>query len=175
MKKFLFGILFGIFSISPIFLIDNITYAQDDACDACNEAIWRAAYADCIATCSNAPEPQDKKPNEVEAEEVWIDLACLTWMCTSAFSFKKLLFGDSQQEGITVKSIAQDAIFAATYLVWTILTIVIIYCWLMYIFSARSGKADSKYKTWLINAWIWALLVRWAYAIVRLIQYIARW
>jgi hypothetical protein len=52
---------------------------------------------------------------------------------------------------------------------------VIVICWLWYIFSSASGKETSKYKKWLINAALWAVLVRWAYAIVRLIQYIARW
>jgi len=153
MKKFLFGILFAIFSISPIISLVNVAYAQQE---------------------TKTETQPDKQVNEFTAWEMWIDLTCLTWMCKWAFDFG-IVLNKTQPDGITGKSIVQDVIFAATYLVWTILTIVIIYCWLMYIFSARSGKVDSKYKTWLINAWIWALLVRWWYAIVRLIQYIARW
>ena len=157
MKKILFGILITILGILPIFLAGNITAAQADDSE------------------KTQTQP-DKQVNEFTAWEMWIDLTCLTWMCKWAFDFRKVLWiEETQPDGITGKSIVQDVIFAATYLVWTILTIVIIYCWLMYIFSARSGKVDSKYKTWLINAWIWALLVRWWYAIVRLIQYIARW
>lgn len=105
---------------------------------------------------------------------------CLTWMWKWCFSFDEIIhWKDSEitatNKNRTVTTIAQDIILAATYMVWTVLTIIIIYCGLMYIFSASNGKDTSKYKKWLINAAIWAILVRWAYAIVRLIQYIAKW
>lgn len=105
---------------------------------------------------------------------------CLNWMWKWCFSFDEIIHWENSDitttnKNRTVMSVAQDIIFAATYMVWTILTIVIIYCGLMYIFAARGGKDVKNYKTWLINAGIWAVLVRWAYAIVRLIQYIAGW
>lgn len=93
---------------------------------------------------------------------------CLTWVWTDCMVI------DSGRE-YTPMSIAQDVILGWTYMVWTVLTIVIIYCWLWYIFASRDGKDVSKFKKWLIYACIWALFVRWAYAIVRLIQYIAQW
>ena len=93
------------------------------------------------------------------------------------FDYEKMIWIEKvQNQNITTTTIAQDVLLSATYMVWTVLTIVIIFCWLMYIFAARNGKSDvNKYKTWLINAGIWALLVRWAYTIVRLVQYIAKW
>jgi len=105
---------------------------------------------------------------------------CLTWMWNWCFSFDNFIHWSgskvtSTNKHKTVTTIAQDIILAATYMIWTVLTIVIIYCGLMYIFAARDGKDVSNYKKWLINAAIWAVLVRWAYAIVRLIQYIAKW
>ena len=75
----------------------------------------------------------------------------------------------------TAKTLSQDIVLAATYMVGTVLTIIIIYCGLWFILASRDGKDVNKYKKWLINAAIWALLVWWAYAIVRLIQYIAKW
>jgi hypothetical protein len=75
----------------------------------------------------------------------------------------------------TVIDVLQDAVLAATYMVWTVLTIVLIYCWLMYIIASWTWKEPTTYKKWLIYAAIWAVLVRSAYAIVRLIQYIAKW
>ena len=93
---------------------------------------------------------------------------CLTWAGTKCFVI-------NSENDMTVLTIAQDAVLAATYMVWTVLTIVLIYCWLMYIFSSWWWKDPSKYKKWLIYAAIWALLVRWAYPLVRLIQYIAKW
>ena len=155
MKKFLFGILFAIFSISPIISLVNVAYAQQE---------------------ETKTQGEGTKPQDATAKDVWIDLTCLTWMCKWAFDYGVMVWiKTAQPDGITAKSIMQDAIFAASYMVWTVLTIVIIYCGLMYIFASRDGKDVSKYKKWLIYAAVWALLVRWGYAIVRLIQYIARW
>ncbi len=82
---------------------------------------------------------------------------------------------ERKNEEKTVMVIAQDVMLSATYMVWTVLTLVIIYCGLMYIFASKDGGDVSKYKKWLIYAAIGAILVRWAYAIVRLIQYVAKW
>ena len=105
---------------------------------------------------------------------------CLTWMWEWCFKLDYLLWWKDSEiakrnDNRTVLTIAQDVVLAATYMVWTVLTIVLIYCWLMYIFSSWKWKDPSKYKKWLIYAAIWACLVRGAYAIVRLIQYIAKW
>ena len=102
---------------------------------------------------------------------------CLMWMGQDWFEYEKMMWIEDYQpgSGYTATSLAQDLAISATYYVWTVLTIVIIVCWLWYIFSSASGKDTSKYKKWLISAAIWAVLVRWAYAIVRLIQYIAKW
>ena len=108
---------------------------------------------------------------------IYLNTGCLKWMWKWCFDYEKMIWIEKvQNQNITTTTIAQDVLLSATYMVWTVLTIVIIFCWLMYIFAARNGKSDvNKYKTWLINAGIWALLVRWAYTIVRLVQYIAKW
>lgn len=110
-------------------------------------------------------------------EDVWIHLTdeCLAGMGEWCMDYGKMMWFKEEQPNYTPTTIVQDVILAATYMVWTVLTIVIIYCWLMYIFASRWWKNPEAYKNWLINAWIWAILVRWAYAIVRLIQYIAKW
>jgi len=100
---------------------------------------------------------------------------CLTGMWRKCFHYEKIMWIDKEQPDYTATSIAQDLIFAATYIIWTVLTVVMIACGLWYIFAAKWGNDTSKYKKWLINAAIWAVLVRWAYAIVRLVQYIAAW
>lgn len=103
--------------------------------------------------------------------DTWYD--CLMGMWKNCLKYETLIW--IKDNHYTTTSIAQDVVMLATYAIWTVLTIIIIYCWLMYIFAARSWKDTSSYKKWLINAWIWAVLVWWAYAIVRLIQYIAKW
>jgi len=119
---------------------------------------------------------------ELKPEDVGVktEASCLTGMWKGCFSYDKLIrWEDSKlterNKDRTVMTIAQDVILAATYMVWTVLTVVLLYCWLMYIFAARWWKDPSSYRKWLVSAAIWAVLVRWAYAIVRLIQYIAKW
>ncbi len=109
--------------------------------------------------------------------DIWINFSdgCLTGMWKWCFDYEKIIWIDKvQNQNITTTSIAQDILLSATYMVWTVLTVVIIYCWLGYIFAAKWWKDPKEYKDWLVKAAIWALLVRWAYAIVRLIQYIAK-
>ena len=102
---------------------------------------------------------------EIIIKTTW---GCLTWVSNGCLVV-------NAENDFTLESIAQDIIFAATYMVWTILTLVIIYCGLWYIFAARWWKEVNKYKNWLKKAIIWSILVWWSYAIVRLIQYIAKW
>jgi len=151
MKKILGLILFTVFSI--IVPVRNITLAQGEPQ---NQPQWNQTSSDI-------------------GIKFWNN--CLKWMGRDCFDYEKMVWIADQQpeEKFSATSIAQDLIFAATYIIWTILTIVMIYCWLMYIFAARAGNDTSKYKKWLINAAIWGVLVWWAYTIVRLVQYIAKW
>ena len=110
-----------------------------------------------------------------ELTGITVSWSCLNWMWVWCFDYEKIIGISNQSEKVTATSLAQDVILAATYMVWTVLTIVIIYCGLWYIFASRDGKDVNKYKKWLITAAIGALLVWWAYAIVRLIQFIAKW
>ncbi len=101
---------------------------------------------------------------------------CLTGMWKWCFNYEKMIWIEDQQRvKYSAESIVQDIVLAATSMVWVVLTIVLIYCGLMYIFAARWWKDPGTYKKWLIDAGIWAVLVWWAYTIIRLIQYIAKW
>ena len=107
---------------------------------------------------------------------------CIMWVGQNCLNYETMMWLSWYQpwEGYTATSVVQDVFYWATYIVWAVLTIVIIVCWLWYIFSSSwgkglLGKSPSEYKGYLIKAALWAILVRWAYAIVRLIQYIARW
>lgn len=104
---------------------------------------------------------------------------CLTWMWKWCFDYEKLIFPGSRIDGVnerkSVLTVVQDVVLWATYMVWTVLMIIIVYCGVQYILAAREGKDPKSYQNWLKNAALWAILVRWWYAIVRLIQYIAKW
>ena len=124
-----------------------------------------------------AQQSTDGTPEDVGVK---IEDSCLKGMWKWCFSYDNLIWWKDSKltqtnKKKTVMTIAQDVILGATYMVWTVLTVILLYCWLMYIFSSWSGKDPSSYKKWLISAAIWAVLVRWAYAMVRLIQYIAKW
>ena len=126
------------------------------------------------------PTPGNEKKETLTTPETDIGInisdSCLRGVWKNCFEYEKLVWIDGKQKTkYTATSIAKDVMYAATYAVWTVLTIVIIYCGLMYIYASRWGKDTSSYRRWLVNAAIWAILVWWAYAIVRLIQYVARW
>jgi hypothetical protein len=100
----------------------------------------------------------------------------LFWMWEKCFDYEKAVgISEAQNPNISAESIVQDIIFAATYMVWTVLTLVIIWCGLGYILASKDGKDATTYRKWLVSGAIWAILVWWAYGIVRLIQYIANW
>lgn len=95
----------------------------------------------------------------------------INWQCK--FNINETL-GIKQWSSATIGEKIQDIILSATFFIWTIITIVIIYTGLMYVFSWASGQSPDKYKQWLINALIWLLIVSASYAIIRLVQYIAK-
>ena len=112
--------------------------------------------------------------------EIGIDLSdkCLKLWWRDCLKIDYLLFWKwstiaKRNENRDVLTVAQDVVLAATFLVWTVLAIVLMYCWLMYIFASANWKDPSRYGQWLVKAAIWAVLVWSAYGIVRLIQYIA--
>lgn len=105
--------------------------------------------------------------------DVWWE--CLNGLWKNCFRYTEIVWIDNESKKYTALSIVQDIIYAATYMVWTVLTAVIIWCGFWYIVASRWGKDTNAYKKWLINGAIWAILVLWAYSIVRLIQYIAKW
>ena len=134
-----------------------------------------------ISLAQEEPKPgEGKQATTLTTPETDIGInlsnSCLRGVWKNCFEYEKLVWIDGKQKTkYTATSIAKDVMYAATYAVWTVLTIVIIYCGLMYIYASRWGKDTSSYRRWLVNAAVWAILVWWAYAIVRLIQYVARW
>lgn len=122
----------------------------------------------------NAPKDRDNTSEQgVLGMKLWWE--CLNWVWKGCFEYEKIIWINNESKKYTALSIVQDVIYAATYMVWTVLTAVIIWCWLWYILASRWGKDTNAYKKWLTNGAIWAILVLWAYTIVRLIQYIAKW
>lgn len=146
MRKLL-SIIFIVFIVFSSFILPNILFAQ-----------------------------QDTSNNNAGTNGTTVLSGCLDGVWKGCFNYEELVWiKNMQTTKYTALSIAQDIIYAATYMVWAVLTAVIIRCGLWYIFAARWGKDTNEYRKWLVNGAIWAILVIWAYTIVRLIQYIAEW
>jgi hypothetical protein len=164
MKKILFVLLANISVILSVIPIYNLVHAQE----------WGGP-----STPWWDPTPAAEDTPTDTAGSVGINIEkdpCFYWMWKWCFDYEKAVgISEAQNPNISAKSIVQDVIFAATYMVWTVLTLVIIYCGLGYILASKDGKDATTYRKWLVNAAIWAILVWWAYGIVRLIQYIAAW
>lgn len=73
----------------------------------------------------------------------------------------------------TVGTFVQDIVLAATTFFGTLLTIVVVVSWLMWIMASINGKDPSNAKKGLISWIIGFLLVISSYAIVRLVQFLA--
>ena len=118
-------------------------------------------------------------PTEGTAANPCLNLSddCLKGVGVDCFDYEKCIWIDNpNNDNKTALEVIQDVVLWVTYAVWTILVIVLIYCGIKYIFAAWTSASEAaKLKRWMINAWIWALLVRWAYIIVKLVQYIAEW
>lgn len=71
----------------------------------------------------------------------------------------------------------QDAIFAATTFIGTVITIALIFSGLLFIRAGLSANEwlQERAKKWLINSVIGLLLVISSYMIIRLVQFIIRW
>ena len=75
----------------------------------------------------------------------------------------------------SVMSFVQDIIYAATYFIWSVVTVALIVSWLLYIFSWANSWSRNTAKRWFTYALIWLVIVSMSVIIVRAVQYLARW
>lgn len=78
-------------------------------------------------------------------------------------------------EDTSVSVFTQDIVLSATYFIGTIVAIAIVVSGLMFVFAGADSSLKAKAKTGLINAIIGLVIVASSYAIIRLVQYIAKW
>ena len=89
-----------------------------------------------------------------------------------SFDVNKLLGKESSADA-TVTVIAQDIMLAATFIIPTVVMIGLMYSGWIYI-TAKDDSTASKGKNGIKRSFIWLVLVMSAYAIIRLVQYIAK-
>jgi hypothetical protein len=103
-----------------------------------------------------------------------MDPNCLiNWQCS--YNIYKTVWIRKSNQNPTVSSFVQDVILWATTFMGTVITVVLIISWILYILAAilwKSNLADMA-KKWIFNSILWLLLVSWSYALVRLIQFVA--
>ncbi len=70
----------------------------------------------------------------------------------------------------------QDIVLSMTFFIGTLVTIVIIIAWLMFIWSGFSGDTglQDRARKWLIGGFVGMLLVMSSYVIIRLVQFLVR-
>jgi hypothetical protein len=81
---------------------------------------------------------------------------------------------DKGQE-TSVMTFIQDIILAATYFIWTVVTVALIFSWLLFVFSWADSSLRNRAKSWFKYALIWLVIVTLSVVIVRAIQFIAKW
>ena len=113
--------------------------------------------------------------NQWWTSDVWINITTdclLNWQCS--LNVYKVLGIRQSNENPTVLWFLQDITLASTTaILWTILVIALIVSWLVFSFASITWKDTKKSKSILIDCLVWVLLVRWSYAIIRLIQFLA--
>jgi hypothetical protein len=82
----------------------------------------------------------------------------------------------TNQDPTSVWLFAQDIVLSMTFFIGTVVTIVIIFAWFLYVWSWLSWNTtlQDRAKKWLIWAFIGMLLVMSSYVIIRLVQFIVR-
>ena len=68
----------------------------------------------------------------------------------------------------------KDIVNWITMFIWTVVTVALVYSWFMYVYSWMTWADTSTYKKWMLKWLIWILIVGWSYAIIRLVQFLAK-
>lgn len=142
---------------------------------------WNKAYNNKTECCIWTVVPDSENPGREACitNTVWnmwmnMDPNCLiNWQCS--YNIYKTVWIRKSNQNPTVSSFVQDVILWATTFMGTVITVVLIISWILYILAAilwKSNLADMA-KKWIFNSILWLLLVSWSYALVRLIQFVA--
>lgn len=107
----------------------------------------------------------------------WMDLSCFwNWGGKCGINVYTILWIKKSNPNVEVETFVQDIVLSATMFFGTVLSIVIFFSGLIYIFSAIkwAESLQSKAKKWIIGWIIGLLLVSGSFAIVRFIQFLAQ-
>lgn len=97
----------------------------------------------------------------------------INWQCS--YNIYKTLGIRKSDQNPQVKTFVQDIVLAVTMFLGTVIALILITSWILYILAAilwKSSLADMA-KKGIINSILWLVLVTGSYALVRLIQFVA--
>ena len=160
---------------------DYTNYCSQDVSDCDSDKIYTDDewLEKCCDWWMLVPDSQDSSKKVCiinTAWNLWINMSsdCLiNWQCS--YNIYKTLWIRQSDQNPKVSTFVQDIVLWITMFLWTVITIILITSWILYILAAilwKSNLADMA-KKWIFNSILWLLLVTWSYAIVRLIQFVA--
>lgn len=160
---------------------DYTNYCSQDVSDCDSDKIYTDDewLQKCCDWWMLVPDSQDSSKKVCiinTAWNLWINMSsgCLiNWQCS--YNIYKTLWIRQSDQNPKVSTFVQDIVLWITMFLWTVITIILITSWILYILAAilwKSNLADMA-KKWIFNSILWLLLVTWSYAIVRLIQFVA--
>ena len=108
--------------------------------------------------------------------KLWINInpdCLINWQCK--YNIYQTLWIRKSDQNPQVKTFVQDIVLAVTMFLGTVIALILITSWILYILAAilwKSSLADMA-KKGMINSILWLVLVTGSYALVRLIQFVA--
>ncbi len=116
--------------------------------------------------------------NNTSIKDMWIDCwdngkNMTNWQCK--FNVYKFVWIKKEiQDNPSVWIFVQDIVLSSTMIIWTIVTIVLIVSWLLFVFSWVNSSLKDKARKWIINWFIGLVIVMSSYFIIRLVQYLVK-
>lgn len=91
-----------------------------------------------------------------------------------SFNFEKVIGIRPQDQSTSVGTFVTDIVLSATFFIGTVVTVALIYSWLLYVFAGNDEKLANKGKQGAIAAITGLIIVAFSYVIIRVVQYIAK-
>ena len=110
------------------------------------------------------------------ANNFWINCKAsdmTQWACS--MNVYETLWSNVDPENHNLKELSKDAFWGFTMFIGFVVMVALVFSWFLMILWWADEKQYETWKKWVTYSIIWLLLVWFAYAIVRLVQFISAW
>ncbi len=160
-------------------LADNAGKCSEDISTCATGHVYQENWQDrcCPSLVVDSQEDEWKKACVINTEwtaGMTMNADCLiNWQCS--YNVYETLWIRKSDQNPSVWSFVKDIVLAVTTFIGTVVAIVLVVSWILYIVSGIKGDTSmaDKAKKWIFNSVVWLVLVVTSYAIVRLIQFLA--